>query len=146
MKKIALAVASAVILSMPLTVTFAAGSSDWELLTKQEVMDIFTNSRITGRTDRGAYTINYGSVTGCRKLTAGGGYKKFGYMTFNEDGSYTIIQEHKTDEYRGVEAKGKKYRWAEDQTNFKVKMLKAKKTKKVSKQIAKVFPEQCTTK
>lgn len=134
----------ATILSTSVPFTFAGDSSDWTLLSKAEVMEIFTNSRITGNTERGAYTINYGSVPGCRKLTAGGGYKKFGYMTFNPDGSYTIIQEHRTDEYAGVEVKGKKHRWAVDKTSFKLKKLKPKKTKKVSKQIAKVFPEQCT--
>lgn len=107
-------------------------------------MDLLTNSRLKGKTERGAYTIHYGSVSGCRKLTAGGGYKKFGYMEFNDDGSYTIVQEHRTDERSGVESNGKKYRWEADGSKFKWKKLKAKKTKKLSLEIAVKFPGQCT--
>lgn len=63
----------------------AGGGSDWILLSESEVMVLLTNSRLKGKMERGPYTVHFGSVSGCRKLTAGGGRKKFGYMVFGDD-------------------------------------------------------------
>lgn len=135
-------------IALPVAISFLMASTShaegWVKLTTDEVKTLYTNSKITGRTERGPFTLMFGNQSGCGKLVAGNGnYIRYRYMDFDDNGGYSIIQKDETNTYPGVEKKGKKYRWIDKKNKFKIKPLKEKKAAKITKQLTKEFPEKC---
>ncbi len=119
----------------------------WTKLAKDPVKAIYTSTELsTVGTTRGPYKIFYSKVPGCGKLVAGNGnYIAYRAMTFNDDGSYSIIQNGETSNSPGVEKNDSDvHRWISNQVFFETTPLTGNTIDEITDELEQELPAYCT--